>query len=156
MRCIMQDRAMCGRRYACRSVACNLRGPRHRATRWTMLEGNSSGQTQVDVNSNSEMSVWAAPIDVRLHLMCSPETCACAVTLRDNPQIGCAMLIWQVHYSTTTIHGWPKFSCEVWSQDEHGRNILAGYGFCHGMLPYPLSSWWLRPRSALPFSCLLV
>ena len=67
--------------------------------RWMLLEGNASGQTQVDVSTNFDMSVWSTPIDV--------------------------------HYSTTTIHGWPKFSCEVWSHDEHGRNMLAGYGFCH-------------------------
>ena len=31
---------------------------------WMMLEGNVSGQTQVDVNTGAVMSVWATPLDV--------------------------------------------------------------------------------------------
>jgi B9 domain-containing protein 2 len=92
--------------------------------RWMLLEGAASGQTQVDVNDNSDTCVWATPIDV--------------------------------HYSTTTIHGWPKFSCEVWSQDAHGRNMLAGYGFCHvpstpGEYDLRVCCWRPKPQSWLEF-----
>ena len=60
----------------------------------------------------------------------------------------------QVHYSTTTIHGWPKLSCEVWSQDEHGRNTLAGYGFCHiptsaGDYDLRVCCWRPKPQRSL-------
>ena len=35
---------------------------RKRVCRWMMLEGSASGQTQVDVNTNADISVWATPI----------------------------------------------------------------------------------------------
>jgi len=53
------------------------------------------------------------------------------------------MAVWSfpldLHYSTSTIHGWPKFQCEVWSHDSYGRNSLAGYGFCHVSTPLSYS-----------------
>jgi len=36
-----------------------------------------------------------------------------------------------VHYSTTTMHDWPRLVLEVWSQDYGGRNELQGYGVAH-------------------------
>lgn len=33
-----------------------------------------------------------------------------------------------VLFSTTSIVGWPKISCEIWYQDQYGRNDFAGYG----------------------------
>eukprot|EP01135_Chromosphaera_perkinsii_P002039 Nk52_evm86s215 gene=Nk52_evmTU86s215 len=34
-----------------------------------------------------------------------------------------------IHYAVKGIQGWPKLHFEVWHQDSHGRNELAGYGF---------------------------
>lgn len=36
-----------------------------------------------------------------------------------------------VHYATKSLSGWPKLSVQVWSQDQHGRNDVCGYGFVH-------------------------
>lgn len=45
------------------------------------------------------------------------------------------MSIWShpfdVHYATSSIQGWPKLACEVWSQDFYGRLSLCGYGCGH-------------------------
>ena len=66
------------------------------------------------------------------------------------------MCVWShpidIHYSTTTIHGWPKFHLEVWSQDTFGRNFLAGYGFCHvpttpGTYELEIHCWRPKPQS---------
>mmetsp|Transcript_983 Transcript_983/g.1865 ORF Transcript_983/g.1865 Transcript_983/m.1865 type:complete len:188 (-) Transcript_983:55-618(-) len=68
------------------------------------------------------------------------------------------MSVWSfpldLHYSTTTIHGWPKFSCEVWAHDQFGRNLLAGYGFCHipttpGIYELSVCTWRPKPQSWL-------
>ena len=29
-----------------------------------------------------------------------------------------------LHYSTSTIEGWPQISVRVWTQDKHGRNEI--------------------------------
>ena len=36
-----------------------------------------------------------------------------------------------LHFGCTALEGWPKVSVEVWSQDQFGRNVLAGYGCCY-------------------------
>lgn len=36
-----------------------------------------------------------------------------------------------VHYASRGLAGWPKLCLQVWSQDQYGRNDIAGYGFCH-------------------------
>ena len=33
-----------------------------------------------------------------------------------------------LHFSCTALEGWPKVCVEVWSHDQFGRNVLAGYG----------------------------
>lgn len=33
-----------------------------------------------------------------------------------------------LHYSCTTITGWPRLYIEVWTVDMHGRHSIAGYG----------------------------
>ena len=33
-----------------------------------------------------------------------------------------------VHFSTTSLQGWPRVLVEVWSEDTFGRHVLAGYG----------------------------
>mmetsp|Transcript_7657 Transcript_7657/g.12155 ORF Transcript_7657/g.12155 Transcript_7657/m.12155 type:complete len:189 (+) Transcript_7657:119-685(+) len=73
---------------------------------------------------------------------------------------GGTMAVWSfpldLHYSTSTIHGWPKFQCEVWSHDSYGRNSLAGYGFCHipsapGMYELSICTWRPKPQSWLDY-----
>mmetsp|Transcript_41735 Transcript_41735/g.131562 ORF Transcript_41735/g.131562 Transcript_41735/m.131562 type:complete len:134 (+) Transcript_41735:207-608(+) len=61
-----------------------------------------------------------------------------------------------LHYSTTALQGWPKFHCEVWSQDSHGRNSLAGYGFCYipsspGTYELKVCTWRPKPQSWLEY-----
>lgn len=36
----------------------------------------------------------------------------------------------ELSFSTTSVAQWPFIFFEVWSQDEHGRNDIAGYGQC--------------------------
>jgi len=70
------------------------------------------------------------------------------------------MAVWafplDIHYSTTSIHGWPKFQCEVWSHDAYGRNALAGYGFCHiptmpGTYELEVCCWRPKPQSWMEY-----
>ncbi|PRP84857.1 hypothetical protein PROFUN_07511 [Planoprotostelium fungivorum] len=36
-----------------------------------------------------------------------------------------------IHYQTSSISGWPKFSFQIWHSDFFGRSEFYGYGFCH-------------------------
>ncbi|KAI9141385.1 B9 domain-containing protein [Paraphysoderma sedebokerense] len=36
-----------------------------------------------------------------------------------------------IHYTTKSIHGWPKINFVVYHQDRFGRHELYGYGFVH-------------------------
>lgn len=65
------------------------------------------------------------------------------------------MSVWShpfdLHYSTSSIQGWPKMSCEVWSQDIYGRLALCGYGCSHlpcspGSFKIDIACW----RPAIP------
>lgn len=52
----------------------------------------------------------------------------------------------ETHYSTSGIEGWPQLTVQVWTQDEHKRNEIAGYGCCRiptapGMHELDLVTW---------------
>lgn len=51
-----------------------------------------------------------------------------------------------IHYACKSLTGWPKLWVQVWSQDTHGCNEIAGYGFCHvptspGMHEVTIACW---------------
>ena len=57
-----------------------------------------------------------------------------------------------LHYTTKSIQGWPRIMVEIWQLDEHGRNILQGYGFGHlpstcGTAQVKISCW--RPVGSM-------
>lgn len=62
------------------------------AAHWSVVAGDTEGQTHVIKKEAGEFGVWCHPIDV--------------------------------HYSCSSIEGWPQLAVEVWQQDEHGRNDI--------------------------------
>lgn len=40
-----------------------------------------------------------------------------------------------VHFSFTSLQGWPKISVQVWQIDAYGRKDLAGYGMAYFPMP---------------------
>lgn len=68
---------------------------------WKLLEGYSSGQTQLTSGYNDQEIVvnypWSHPIDV--------------------------------HYITRGLQGWPRFEFQVWGVDWLGKCNISAYGF---------------------------
>ncbi len=66
---------------------------------WSLVGGDSSGQTQVDypVSPESQIAVWSHPLDL--------------------------------HFYTRSLTGWPQIVFEVGKLDFWGNKQLIGYGF---------------------------
>jgi len=57
-----------------------------------------------------------------------------------------------IHYTTKSLQGWPRFVCQVWTLDSFGRASTAGYGFAHlpcipGVHTVEVACW--RPTGTL-------
>ena len=72
----------------------------------------------------------------------------------DYPIDDCEMVVWShpvdLHFSASSVQGWPRLLMQVWSIDSHGVGELVSYGFCNvptspGFHRVDCRTW--RPRS---------
>tara|TARA_B110000971_G_C19530694_1_gene285829 strand:+ start:114 stop:488 length:375 start_codon:yes stop_codon:yes gene_type:complete len=61
--------------------------------------------------------------------------CPEGTTHVDSRGVGGTDSVWDhpidVHFSVSSLVGWPRIKVMVWKRDEHGANILCGYGYCN-------------------------
>jgi hypothetical protein len=100
------------------------------AKRWNLLEGQANGQTQVDTSQVQSPQNFGPLLKKKpLQNIHPTRMCRCRAHARRvcdvfgifahdfSPGQGGDISVWShpidLHYATTSIHGWPKFHCEV-------------------------------------------
>ncbi len=85
---------------------------------FSLLEGMDSGQTQYALNSHDD--------DIISHGISPSSSSWCC-------RSGCYR--WNhpfdVHFTTTSMKGWPRIIVELWELDGYGRTSLIGFGFTY-------------------------
>ena len=94
---------------------------------WILLDGIPQGQTQLAIIDN--------------HYINNSTSNESSIGIWDHPI--------DIHYSTSTLTGWPQIIFTLWKQDSYQRNEIAGYGClriptCPGIHTLEIPLW--RPE----------
>ena len=91
---------------------------------WSVVRGETSGKTHL---IDAEVCYRVRGVFIE-----RPLAHSCSHVQEGDLFVWCHPI--EVHYSTSSIQGWPQLSVQVWRQDEHNRSVI---GTCMGVAVRP-------------------